>query len=83
MVCEECSTCPILVFCDEVDRIIDEQKYLKGEHDLLMAIYAKGRSDGEAEYTYKVMDRIIEVDADYISIDHLIEVLEDAKENNG
>lgn len=42
--------------------------------------YVKGRADAECEYTYKVMQRIAEVDADFISIDHLVEVLEDCKE---
>lgn len=40
----------------------------------------QGKSDMECEYTSKVFERLREIDDDYISIDHLIEVLEWAKE---
>ena len=49
-------SCPIETLCDKVDTIIDENLSLDGEHDILMAIYEKGRSDmlkeiKEAMYT--------------------------------
>ena len=45
MICEECKSCPIKVLCDKTDSIIDENLSLDGEHDILMAIYEKGRQD--------------------------------------
>lgn len=45
MICEECVSCPIKDLCDMVDKIIDDNMSLDGEHDLLMAIYEKGRAD--------------------------------------
>jgi len=64
-----------------------ERRYLIKEdgsiHNLdedIERAYQQGRADAECEYTSKVFERLREVDADYISIDHLIEVLEWAKE---
>lgn len=49
MICEECKSCPIETLCDKADAIIDENLSLDGEHDILMAIYEKGRADAEKE----------------------------------
>lgn len=43
--CEECKSCPIKVLCDKVDTIIDETLSFDDIHDILMAIYEKGRAD--------------------------------------
>ena len=45
MICEECRSCPIKDLCDAVDRIMDKSLGLGGEHDILLAIYEKGRAD--------------------------------------
>lgn len=47
---------------------------------IIVDTYRKGKSDGECEYTIRVMQRIIELDETFISKDHLIEILEDCKE---
>ena len=45
MKCEKCKSCPIEVLCDKVDTIIDETLSFDDIHDILMAIYEKGRAD--------------------------------------
>lgn len=47
---------------------------------IIVDTYRKGKSDGECEYTIRVMQRIIELDETFISKEHLIEILEDCKE---
>lgn len=64
MICEECKSCPIKVLCDEVDTIIDETLSFDDMHDILMAIYGKGRADAEAEQKAMCESCIHKVSAD-------------------
>ena len=63
MICEECKSCPIKVLCDKVDTIIDENLSLDGEHDILMAIYEKGRADVIAEIHTELITEIAMLNA--------------------
>lgn len=58
MVCEECKSCPIQDLCDEADRIVDERIGLDGEHDILLAIYEKGRRDVLEEFAHELKETL-------------------------
>lgn len=56
MICEECKSCPIETLCDEADLIIDENLSLDGEHNILMTIYEKGKTDAIDECIKAIED---------------------------
>ena len=64
MICEECKSCPIKVLCDKVDAIIDETLNFDDMHDILMAIYDKGRADAIDEISRAMYHQCFECNND-------------------